>query len=184
MLVYIVLLYYYTRCKKTYNKIYIMCCCFLNVSLIFPLLQITAQVVTSLEFISTNALQVWGGSSGHHDTVCNAACNIAHSTICTLLFRGKTHSDWFNGVETLQGRRQHGEKVGYCYPSGLEKILCKWDIYVPLVTKGLYKYMLQCQYRRISEWDLFCLKKNLPLQLNNILLGSFILVDITRLTFL
>ena len=54
-----------------------MCCCFLNVSLIFPLLQITAQVVTSLEFISTNALQVWGGSSGHHDTVCNAACNIA-----------------------------------------------------------------------------------------------------------
>jgi len=28
-------------------------------------------------------------------------------------------------------------KVGYCYPSGLEKTLCKWDIYVPLVTKGL-----------------------------------------------
>jgi hypothetical protein len=27
--------------------------------------------------------------------------------------------------------------VGYCYPSGLEKTLCKWDIYVPLVTKGL-----------------------------------------------
>ena len=25
----------------------------------------------------------------------------------------------------------------YCYPSGLEKTLCKWDIYVPLVTKGL-----------------------------------------------
>jgi len=32
---------------------------------------------------------------------------------------------------------QHGEKVGYCYPSGLEKTLCEWDIYVPLVTKGL-----------------------------------------------
>jgi len=29
------------------------------------------------------------------------------------------------------------KKVGYCYPSGLEKTLCKWDIHVPLVTKGL-----------------------------------------------
>jgi hypothetical protein len=47
------------------------------------------------------------------------------------------HSDWFNGIEILQGRCQHGEKVGYCYPSRLEKILCKWEIYVPLVTKGL-----------------------------------------------
>jgi len=27
------------------------------------------------------------------------------------------HSDWFNGIEILQGRWQHGEKVGYCYPS-------------------------------------------------------------------
>jgi len=40
------------------------------------------------------------------------------------------HSDWFKGIEILQGRWQHGEKVGYCYPSGLEKTLCKWDIYV------------------------------------------------------
>jgi hypothetical protein len=47
------------------------------------------------------------------------------------------HYDWFNGIEILQGRRQHGEKVGYCYPSGLEKTLCKWEMYVPLVTKGL-----------------------------------------------
>jgi hypothetical protein len=47
------------------------------------------------------------------------------------------HSDWFNGIEILQVRWQHGEKVGYCYPSGLEKTLCKWDIYVPLVTEGL-----------------------------------------------
>jgi hypothetical protein len=47
------------------------------------------------------------------------------------------HSDWFNGIEILQGRWQHGEKVGYCYPSGLEKTPCKWDINVPLVTKGL-----------------------------------------------
>ena len=62
-----------------------------------------------------------------NDTVCNAA----------MLFRGKMHSDWFNGTEILQGRWQHGEKVGYYYPSGLEKTLCKWDMYVPLVTKGL-----------------------------------------------
>jgi len=64
-------------------------------------------------------------------------CSIAHSIICTRLFCGKMHSDWFNGMETLQGRWQHGEKAGYCYPRGLEKTLCKWDIYVPLVTKGL-----------------------------------------------
>jgi len=47
------------------------------------------------------------------------------------------HSDWFNGIQILQGRWQHGEKVGYCYPSRLEKTLCKWDTYVPLGTKGL-----------------------------------------------
>jgi len=41
------------------------------------------------------------------------------------------------GIEILQGRWQHGEKVGYCYPSGLEKTLCKWDVYVTLVTKWL-----------------------------------------------
>jgi hypothetical protein len=46
------------------------------------------------------------------------------------------HSDWFNGIEIglLQGRWQHGEKMGYCYTRGLEKIL---------VTKGinrLFKY--------------------------------------------
>jgi hypothetical protein len=46
-------------------------------------------------------------------------------------------SDWFIGIEILQVRWQHGEKVGYCYPNGLEKTLCKWDMYVPLVTKGL-----------------------------------------------
>jgi len=52
--------------------------------------------------------------------VCNAACSIAYSTICKQLFCGKMHPDWFNGIEILQGRWQHGEKVGYCYPSGLE----------------------------------------------------------------
>jgi hypothetical protein len=38
------------------------------------------------------------------------------------------HSDWFNGIEILQGRWQHRERVGYCYPSGLEKTLFKWDM--------------------------------------------------------
>jgi hypothetical protein len=52
------------------------------------------------------------------------------------------HSDWFNGIDILQGRWQHGDKVGYCYPSGLEKTLCKWEIYVPLVTKGLTEFFL------------------------------------------
>jgi hypothetical protein len=47
------------------------------------------------------------------------------------------HSDWFNGIDTLEGRWQHGEKVGYCYPRVLENTLCKWEVYVPLVTKGL-----------------------------------------------
>jgi hypothetical protein len=30
--------------------------------------------------------------------------------------------------------------VGCCYPSGLEKTLCKWDIYVWLVMKELIRY--------------------------------------------
>jgi hypothetical protein len=47
------------------------------------------------------------------------------------------HFDWFNGIEILQGRWQHGEKVEYCYPSRLEKTVFKWDVYVPLVMKGL-----------------------------------------------
>jgi hypothetical protein len=47
------------------------------------------------------------------------------------------HSDWFNGIEILQGRWQHGEKVAYCYPSGFEKTLFKRLYYVPLVTKEL-----------------------------------------------
>jgi hypothetical protein len=33
------------------------------------------------------------------------------------------HSYWFNGIEKLQGRWQHGEKVGYYYPSGLENTI-------------------------------------------------------------
>jgi len=58
------------------------------------------------------------------------------------------HSDWFNGTEILQGSWQHGEKVRYCYPSGLEKTLCKWDVYVPLVTKGLNAGLLKNNLRK------------------------------------
>jgi hypothetical protein len=47
------------------------------------------------------------------------------------------HYDWFNEIEILQGRWQLEENVGYCYPSGLEITLFKWDMYVPLVTKWL-----------------------------------------------
>ena len=47
------------------------------------------------------------------------------------------HSDLLKGIQTFQGRWQYGEKVGSCYPSGLEKTLLKWNIYVPMVTKGL-----------------------------------------------
>jgi len=70
--------------------------------------------------------------------VCKWYC--VHSIICIRLFCGKMHSVWFNGIEILQGRWQHREKVRYCYQSGLEKTICKRDIYVPLVTKELKLY--------------------------------------------
>ena len=58
------------------------------------------------------------------DTVCNAACSIAHSIICTVrLFRGKMHSDWFNGIEILQDL------------GSMEK---KWDTVIPADLKGLF----------------------------------------------
>jgi hypothetical protein len=72
------------------------------------------------------------------------------------------HSDWFNGIEILQGRWQHGEKVGYCYPSGVEKTLCKWDIYVPLVTKGLKNFSASIvQFRHILKKGQFCPRPNI-----------------------
>jgi hypothetical protein len=51
------------------------------------------------------------------------------------------HSDWFNGIEILQGGWQHGENVGYCYPSGLEKTLCKLDIYICPAVHERVKYI-------------------------------------------
>jgi hypothetical protein len=46
-------------------------------------------------------------------------------------------------VMILERIWRHGEKVGYCYPSGLEKTLCKWEIYVPLVPKELRIWFVQ-----------------------------------------
>jgi hypothetical protein len=59
------------------------------------------------------------------------------------------HYDWFSGIDILQGGWQLGEKVGYCYPSGLEKTLCKWK-YVPLVTKGLRRYSKYESYKKFG----------------------------------
>ena len=75
---------------------------------------------------------------------CLQCCCAALHTVSFV--HGEMHSDWFNGIEILEGRWQHGEKVGCCYPSGLEKTLCKWDIHVPLVTKGLICYGLMDSY--------------------------------------
>ena len=82
-----------------------------------------------------------------------------HSALQTVSFvHGKMHSDWSNGIEILQGRWQHGEKVGYCYPSGLEKTLCKWDMYVPLVTKGLTgfneTFIFSTDFRKIPKYEI------------------------------
>jgi len=51
---------------------------------------------------------------------CVHCCYAALHTVSFV--HGKMHSDWFNGIEILQSRWQHGEKVGYCYPSGLERL--------------------------------------------------------------
>jgi hypothetical protein len=49
-----------------------------------------------------------------------------HAALYTVSFvHGKMHSDWFNEIEILQGRWQHGKKGGYCYTSGIEKTFCK-----------------------------------------------------------
>jgi hypothetical protein len=76
-------------------------------------------------------------------SICYAALHTV-SFVQYGCFAGKMHSDWLNGIDILQGRWQHGEKVGYYYPSGLEKTLCKWEIYVPLVTKGLIHLLGYC----------------------------------------
>jgi hypothetical protein len=84
-------------------------------------------------------------------------CSIVHSIICTWLSHGKMHSYWFKEIEILQGRWQHGEKVGHSYPRGLEKTLFKWDMYVLLVTKGLISRTVSALVS-VSGW--LCSKVN------------------------
>ena len=86
--------------------------------------------------------------------------SIAYSIICMWLFRRKVYFDWFNGKEILQGRWQHGEKVGYCYPSGLTKTLGKWVHICPAgherVNEQYCKLHLKtlCQARRkLVRWS-------------------------------
>ena len=66
------------------------------------------------------------------------------------------HSDWFNGIVILQGRWQHGEKLGYCYPSGLEKTLYKWDIYIQLVMKRLFEDFLKLYNNEVWQDRIIC----------------------------
>jgi len=61
------------------------------------------------------------------------------------------HSDWFHGVEIVQGRWQHGEEVGIWYPNRLERAICKWDLYVPLVTKRLTHLLHDFKLKTSSE---------------------------------
>jgi hypothetical protein len=101
-----------------------MCKCIINNN--------TDNINALTTFISLKNTQNWLKvyHTGSHPS------STAH-IISMQLFRGKMHSDWFHEVEILHGRWQVGEKVGYLYPCGLDKTICKWDIYVQLVTKGL-----------------------------------------------
>jgi hypothetical protein len=72
-------------------------------------------------------------------TTASHPSSTALSITCSHLSRWKMHSDWFQGVE-IQGRWQHAEEMGYWYPSGLAKTICKWDTNVPLVMKGIICY--------------------------------------------
>jgi hypothetical protein len=65
------------------------------------------------------------------------------------------HSDWFNGIDTLQGRWQHGEKVGYCYPSGLKKTLFKVKVKCTLV-KALRLCTGRTAHRKSRGLALLC----------------------------
>jgi hypothetical protein len=73
-------------------------------------------------------------SSEAHTPASTASC-ICHTVTAICRYRGKVGT----GLSVLWVAYA---KVGYCYPSWLEKTLCKWEIYVPLVTKGLKQSQL------------------------------------------
>jgi len=96
-----------------------------------------AAIYLEVSLIRWTSQNAFSRETAVYKWYCVQCCIAALHTVSFV--HGKMHSEWFNGIEILQSRWQHGEKVGYCYPSGLEKTLCKWDIYVPLVTQGLIR---------------------------------------------
>jgi hypothetical protein len=105
-----------------------------------------------------------------NDTVCNASRSTAHSIICACLFCGKMHSEWFNGIEILQGRWQHGETVGYCC-SIAHSIICTWLFCVKMhsewfngieILQGRWQYGEKVGYcypsglrKTLCKWDIY-----------------------------
>jgi len=60
------------------------------------------------------------------DTVCNAACSIAHSVICTRLFCGKMHSQTEIQVDVfLLNLEWHS-----VFFSPLQSLILKWEYYI------------------------------------------------------
>jgi len=70
------------------------------------------------------------------------------SSDTSLIIRSSKTVFTASGFTYVCGCRPATTDVGYCYPSGLEKTLCKWDIYAPLVTKRLLCLLPPC-----SEWN-------------------------------
>jgi hypothetical protein len=56
--------------------------------------------------------------------------SIAHCIICTRLFRGKMHSEWFNEIEILQGRWQHVKKWDTVTTADLKRLFVSGK-YIP-----------------------------------------------------
>jgi hypothetical protein len=67
-------------------------------------------------------------------------------------------SDWFNEIEILQGRWQHGVKVGYCYLSGPEKTLCEWDIHICPADHKRVNFLLLLKIK-VKEKFVKCIKR-------------------------
>jgi hypothetical protein len=78
------------------------------------------------------------------------------------------HSDRFNGIEILQVDGSMEKKWDSDIPADLKRLFDEWDIYVPLVTKGLMcslfkspvpssslgrnAFVLECVFFRVSSW--------------------------------
>jgi hypothetical protein len=78
-------------------------------------------------------------------TIVNVQDHCAQYHLYTAISR--KNAFWFNGI----GRWKKEEKVGYCYPNGLEKTLCKWDIHVPAAA-----HLLRSWVRIPPGWIFVC----------------------------